>query len=318
MNRNVLLIAGGGTLGSNTARELLKNGESVDIICLEDNISDNEKLRFFKHLATYEYLEKFLHGVRYDAVVNFVHYTDTEEYKRVHKLICEHTDQLVFLSSYRVYADEKHPITEDAPQLYGVLKNEEFLKTEDYAVPKSKNELFIKNESGTKNWTIVRPVISFSERRLDLVTVSGRDILDKTLKGEEILLPEKSKNLVAGLDWAGNSGKLIAGLLFQKRALGEDFTVSSAQNLTWKEVADFYEELVGAKFRWTDTDEYSLDRYGTKTPPYILKYDRLFSREIDNSKILDVTGFSDSDFLPIKEGIKIEIEKLKKKGAFKL
>lgn len=318
MNKRVLLIAGGGTLGSNTASELLQSGERVDIICLEDNTSSNENLRFFKNFATYEYLKEFLQGEYYDAIVNFVHYTDTEEYKRVHMLLCAHTDQLVFLSSERVYADEKHPITEDAPQLYDVLKDEDFLQNEDYAVPKSKNERFIKNESGTKNWTIVRPVISFSERRLDLVTVSGRDILDKTSKGEKILLPEASKNLVAGLDWAKNSGKLIAKLLFKEEALGEDFTVSSAQNLTWGTVAGYYEEIIGASFCYVGNEEYSLDRHNTSELPFIFKYDRLYSREIDNSKILKVTGLTKNDFFPIKEGIKTEINKLIEKGAFKL
>ena len=33
--RNVLLIGGGGTLGTYTAKELLRLGHKVDIICLE-------------------------------------------------------------------------------------------------------------------------------------------------------------------------------------------------------------------------------------------------------------------------------------------
>ena len=45
MNKKVLLIGGGGTLGTYTARELLKQGHSVDIICLEDKTSDEENLK---------------------------------------------------------------------------------------------------------------------------------------------------------------------------------------------------------------------------------------------------------------------------------
>lgn len=41
MNKSVLLIAGGGTLGKYTAAELLRLGCFVDIICLEDYVSDN-------------------------------------------------------------------------------------------------------------------------------------------------------------------------------------------------------------------------------------------------------------------------------------
>jgi len=41
-----------------------------------------------------------------------------------------------------------------------------------------------------------------------------------------------------------------------------------------------------------------------------LKYDRLFDRKIDNAKILDVTGFTREDFISVKDGIKIELEKI--------
>ena len=309
-NKRVLLIAGGGTLGRYTAAELLRLGCHVDIICLEDNVSDNERLCYYKGYAEFEYLKEFLKDRNYSGIVNFIHYEDVNTYKPVHKLLSENTEHLIFLSSYRVYADLEHPITEASPTLYDTVQDEEFLKNETYAVPKSKAELFIRNESDTKNWTIVRPVISFSDRRLDIVTVSGRLVLELTEAGKEILLPKEVKNLTAGLDWAGNSGKLIANLLFKEKALGEEFTVSTAQNLTWGEVADIYTELYGAKFNWVDTERYIEEYPWLKENPWILKYDRLFDRKIDNSKILKVTGLKKEDFTSIRDGIKYELEKI--------
>lgn len=61
----VLLIAGGGTLGKYTAAELLRLGCHVDIICLEDNVSDNERLCYYKGYAELEYLEKFLKTLKF-------------------------------------------------------------------------------------------------------------------------------------------------------------------------------------------------------------------------------------------------------------
>ncbi len=313
--KKVLLIAGGGTLGSYTSEELLRKDCDVDVICLEDKVSDDERLTFYKECADFEFLESFLKEKYYDAIVNFIHYKDTEEYKRVHMLLTSKTDQLVFLSSYRVYADLQHPVTESAPQLFDVVENERFLTTEDYAVPKSKNEKYIREESETKNWTIVRPVISFSSRRLDIVTVNRRDVIEYAKAKKPIILPAVSKNLTAGLDWAGNSGKLIANLLFKEAALGEAFTVSSAQNLKWSEVADYYTELVGTEFEWVDTESYLNTNEYLKEHPWALIYDRAFDRTIDNSKILKVTGLKPEDFLPIKEGIKIELEKIRKENA---
>lgn len=310
--KKALLIAGGGTLGSYTKDELLRLGHKVEVICLEDYISNNENLKYYKNNASLEYLTEFLKDKFYDGIVNFIHYTDTEEYKKVHTLLCKKTEQLVFLSSYRVYADLQSPLTENAPQLYDVIKDKTFLDTEDYSVPKSKNEHYIKEESNTSNWTIVRPVISFSKRRLDIVTTSGREVLEKTRKNEEILLPKDAKNLTAGLDWAGNSGKLIAHLLFNQNALKESFTVSTAQNLTWGEIADIYTELIGARFKWVSTEEYLNNNLWIKENPWILKYDRLFDRKIDNTKILKATNLTKSNFTPIKDGIKTELENIEK------
>lgn len=308
--KKALLIAGGGTLGEHTSKELLNRGYTVDIICLEDNVSSDERVRFFKARADYEYLKGFLCDKNYDGIVNFIHYTDVEEYKRVHMLLCENTKHLIFLSSYRVYNDLQHPVTESAPQLYDTLDDKEFIETEDYAVPKSKCEHFIREESGTSNWTIVRPVISFSKRRFDIVT-ENRNVVGRIKDGEVIVLPEVTKNLTAALDWAGNSGKLIAHLLNNEKAYGEAFTVSSAQNLTWSEVADIYTELLGAKFKWVGTDEYVKTRNEWEKTPYILKYDRMFDRKIDNSKILAVTGLIKDDFASIKKGLEKELKELK-------
>lgn len=304
--KKVLLIAGGGTLGRYTAKELLSKDCEVDVICLEDYVSDNPKLRYYKANADLNYLTEFLKDKYYDGIVNFIHYYVPEMYKPVHKLLTSKTDQLIFLSSYRVYAESKQPLTEEAPFLADVVEDEEFLKSEDYAVPKAICEKYLREESDTKNWTVVRPVISFSDKRFDLVTVSGHEIIDAARSGKTVILPEVAKNLTAGLDWAGNSGKLIANLLFKKECLGEAYTVSSGQNLTWGEVADIYTRLTGVNFRWADTEEYVSTGHGGNG----LFYDRLYDRAVDNTKILKATGFNKEDFTSIEDGIKIELKNI--------
>ncbi len=304
--KKVLLIAGGGTLGTYTAKELLNKGCAVDVICLGDYTSNNPKLCYHKAKADLNYLTEFLKDKYYDGIVNFIHYYVPEMYKPVHKLLTSKTDQLIFLSSYRVYAESKQPLTEESPFLADVVEDEEFLKSEDYAVPKAICEKFLREESGTENWTVVRPVISFSDKRFDLVTVSGHEIIDAARSGKTVILPEAAKNLTAGLDWAGNSGKLIANLLFKKECLGEAYTVSSGQNLTWGEVADIYTRLTGVNFRWADTEEYVSTGHGGNG----LFYDRLYDRAVDNTKILKATGLKKDDFTSVEEGIKIELNNI--------
>lgn len=307
-NKKVLLIAGGGTLGTYVSKELLRLGCRVDVICPEDKTSDNENLRFLQSYATDDFLARLFANEHYDGIINFLHYKKVEDYKKIHPLLIENTDHLIFLSSYRVYADEQHPITETAPRLLDISEDSVFLETEDYAVPKAKCEDFLNNECIGENWTIVRPVISFSHLRLDLLLYSGHDVLDYSKRGQEMLLPSFVKDYSAGIDWAGNSGRLIANLLFKDAAIGETFTVYSGHGLTWGEVADTYSKLTGVKIRWCSEEEYIANTPKIQKNPWIWKYDRKFNRDIDPSKILKVTGLNSSDFTTVAEGIKQELE----------
>ena len=73
-------------------------------------------------------------------------------------------------------------------------------------------------------------------------------------------------------------------------------------------VAKLYTELMGAKIEWVSLEEYlkATNNYNY----YALFYDRLFDRQIDNGKILKATGLNKNDFLSVKEGLKIEVDKI--------
>ena len=298
-----LLIAGGGTLGSYTAEELLRLGHSVDVICLEDKVSDNERLRFFNMRVTLDYLKELLAENRYDGIVNFIHYPKYEDYIPYHELLSNNTDHLIFLSSYRTYADLEHPITETSPQLIDVIKDDPlFHEKEDYALAKSRAERFLRNNPYPKNWTIVRPVISFSDRRLDISMVSGHKVIEAKKAGEKVKLAAEARHLTAGIDWAGNSGKLIANLLFKKECIGEAYTISTAPNLTTEEIANIYTDILGVEFEYAPAF-YDKDNWQWK-------YDRAFDRAVDCTKVMKATGLTKSDFKTVREGIEIELRKL--------
>lgn len=312
-NKRVLLIAGGGTLGTYVSRELLRLGASVEIICPEEKFSDHERLSFHQSLATEELLQSLFAKKHYDGIVNFIHYKNPEDYKAIHPLLITNTDHLIFLSSYRVYADEQHPITETAPRLTEVITDSTFLENETYSVPKSKCEDFLREECAGQPWTIVRPVISFSERRLDMLMYSKHRILDAADAAEELLLPALAKDLVAGLDWAGNSGKLIAHLLFKPNAISETFSVYSGHGMTWGEVGELYQKYTGVKLRWCGEEEYLAfhrDLWEHRGLMWAWKHDRRYNRDVDCSKILRVTGLGKADFASVEEGLVHELRLL--------
>ena len=142
-------------------------------------------------------------------------------------------------------------------------------------------------------------------------------VLDAQKEGKPVILPENVKNLTAGLDWSGNTGKIIANLLFKEHTLGEAYTISSAQNLSWGEVAELYTELAGTEFKWIEKEEWLRHDEYIQNSYWAAVYDRFFDRKIDNSKVLKATGLKKEDFKSIKEGLKIEIAKAKMAGDTK-
>ena len=192
--KTILLIAGGGTLGTKVAEELLRLGAAVEIICPEEKTSNHEKLSFHQGMGTEDVLKELFAKKHYDGIVNFIHYKEVEDYKKIHPLLMANTEHLIFLSSYRVYGNAQHPITESAPQLEKLITERDFQENEKYAVPKSRCEDYLRRERAGENWTIVRPVISFSDLRLDLLLYSKDRVPDAIREGRTLLLPEMVKD----------------------------------------------------------------------------------------------------------------------------
>ena len=63
-----------------------------------------------------------------------------------------------------------------------------------------------------------------------------------------------------------------------------------------------------AKITWVSQEEYL--KATNNSNYYELLYDRLFDRQIDNGKILKATGLTKNDFLSVKEGLRIEMQKI--------
>ena len=310
--KRALLIAGAGTLGGSTYPELVRLGWHVDVVSLEDFASVTTRLGFYTARADLSWLKAFFaeHG-RYDAVVDFVHVKDLTpdlvELKPRMDLIRANTDQYVYLSSYRTYADVDSLVTENSPQWLDVTKDAKFLAEDDYAIPKARAERYLRS-LGEKNWTIIRPIISFTHYRLDLVTVGAYAILYRTRAGKPIPLPEEVRDKHCGVTWGGNTGLQIAHLLGKEGALGEAFTLGPDEGLVWGDVARFYEEFAGAAFRWIPAEDYlSIATSNDYMERQMIYTDRILDRRVDFSKMLRVTGLDPARFLTCREAIAKEL-----------
>lgn len=128
------------------------------------------------------------------------------------------TGQYVFVSSYRVYADSP-VIAEDSPRLLDVVDDSDYLKTDEYALAKARceNMLF---ESGKKNWTIVRPAVTYDGTgRFQLAVHESEVWLRRALNDIPVPLPDVICGKQGTMTWGGDVARMIALLIGNPQAL---------------------------------------------------------------------------------------------------
>lgn len=313
MKKRVLVLGGTGAMGIYVVPYLAEMGYEVTVLSLDDR-EDKPGIKYIKGNAKdFSVLEPLL-AEHFDAVLDYMMYF-TEEFKLYWEKFLKNTDHYIFLSSYRVYADKDPVITEESPQLLDVSENQIYLQNvqnEDYSLYKAREEDILQ-ASSYSNWTIVRPSITYSTRRFQLVTLEANTLFRRVFAGKPVILPKAAKDVQGTMSWAGDVSRLMAKLVLNEKAMRETFTLSTSEHHTWGEIAEYYEEIMGMKVEWTDTDTY-LRLMGDDAPDtgirYQLEYDRLFNRVVDNSKVLEATGMKQEDFISLKDGLSLEFHKL--------
>ena len=306
MKKKVLVPGGTGAMGVYLVPELLKMGYQVDVVSLDTAVSTNPDLTYIQADAKDPaYIESLLKQ-DYVAVVDFMFYPTREQFERFTTLYLENTEHYIFLSTYRVYANEEHPIKETSPRLLDVATDQAFLQSGDYSIYKAQAEDFLRNSSW-KNWTIVRPAITYSKRRFQLVTLEMDTVVRRMLEGKKLVLPEKAMPVQATMSWAGDVAIMMARLLLNKDAYGETYSVCTAEHHTWEEISKMYERIGGLQYCTVDTQTY----IDILCPNHILFqqqliYDRYYDRIMDNSKILNITGMKQSELMPLEKGLAME------------
>lgn len=305
----VLVLGGTGAMGKYCVPELLRLGHRVDVAALDALESNNPNLRYIVGNVKQDGVtEKLLKEGNYDAVIDFMTY-GTKEFENTYKLFLDNTKHYIFISSCRVFADCP-PITEKSPRLLDVCTDPEFMATDDYALYKAREEDMLRN-SGKKNWTICRPATTFSTGRYQLVTLEAPQFIHRMKMGKAVVLPKEAMDKEATLGWGGDVGVMIARLVLNDEAFGEDFNVATGEYHTWREIAAMYTELCGLEYIEAPYEDYLEILGGETWRRYQLLYARMFRRITDNSKILRVAGMKQSELMPLYEGLKKELEATK-------
>lgn len=281
----VLILGGTGAMGKHLV-DLLAKVEGTEISVTSrgsrKSIGNVSYVRGDAHDMAFLFplLEK-----RFDAIVDFMVYRTDEFRERIGTLL-DSCGQYVFLSSARVYADSPYPITEDSPRLLDVTEDVEYLRTDEYALTKARQENLLR-DSGHSNWTIVRPYVTYSENRLQLGVLEKEAWLYRALRGRSIVFSKDIAGHLTTLTYGLDVARGIASLIGRKEARGEAFHITASESVRWSEVLDMYlnvlERKTGKRPPVWMTEECLNLRYGWAK--YQVKYDRLFNRSFDNTKI---------------------------------
>ena len=306
----ILVIGGTGAMCVYLVPLLAEKGYLVDVPSLELPENDNPSVRYFKaDCKNAETLDKLLAN-GYDAIYDFLIYPGNE-FSGVYEKLLKSTEQYIYFSSYRVYAGEA-PVTEDSPRLLDVSDDKEYLSVwpQEYSLYKAIDENILR-EGPYRNYTIVRPSITYSKRRFQLVTLEADTLIARAKAGKTVLLPETAANVQGTLTWAGDTAKMLAAVVCSEKSIGETYTLATAEHHTWKEIAEYYQDLIGLRYEFIPEKDY-LDFFGSwrQFSGYQFHYDRLFDRVIDNAKILGLAGLDQKDLMPLYDGLKKELSAL--------
>lgn len=286
-------------------REILaQNGHEIYITSRVVQ-TDLDKIRFIQGNAhELPFVARVLSDLKPDAIVDFMTYASEEFSSRCETLL-RGTHHYLFLSSYRVFNDDK-TITERSPRLLDTIHDEQYLKTDEYALCKARAENLLR-QSAFRNWTIIRPAITYSKRRFQLGCLEANTLCFRSLAGLPIVMPRLMREKETTLTWGRDVALMISKLLLNPQAYGEDFNCATAEHHPWDYVCDIYQRVLGADIRDCSVEDY-IKVIGN---PAQVKYDRLFNRAIDNTKVLRMTGLKQSDFMPLEDGLVNELNNFK-------
>jgi len=292
---NILVLGGTGAMGQPLVRQLATANDVYVTTRRDLSQPEGSRITYIKGNAKdLTFLASALKSRHWDAIVDFMVWTS--EFPQVLPLMLESTDQYVFISSARVYAQSDELITEETPRLLDVSEDQEYLSTNEYALAKAREEdmLF---RSGRNNFTIVRPTITYNTNKLQLGVFEKEMWLYRALHGRSIVFSEDIADKLTTMTLGDDVATGIASLVGQKDALGEAFHITYPKSLLWREVLDIYlsvlEKHLGQKPRVVLTKKST--NLNFKQRIYQVIYCRYFNRTFDNSKIArycDVESFT--------------------------
>lgn len=293
----VLLLGGTGVMGISLSQLLAQNNIDT-VVTSRSSHKSVGKITYVKGNAMeLEFSKQICSNCEWDAIVDFMSYKTVEFRERIDYLL-NSTKQYVYISSARVYGNLEHPIKESSPRLLDCSEDEEFLHTDEYSLTKARQEdLLLKFNK--KNYTIVRPCITYGDRRLQLGVMEKEEWLFRALNGRTIVFCKEIMESVTTMTTGADICMAIYKIIGNPKAIGEVYHLTSAHHRKWSEIWEIYKKAIASitgsepKIYLASLDEFLLCR--NKSLKYQVIYDRVYNRDYDTEKestLVDVNEFT--------------------------
>lgn len=300
MTKKILLIGGTGVIGESIVEYLSSSEHSIYVTTRQKRQSFDNVQYIVGNGKDDDFLKEIIVKFEFDAIIDFMHYS-TPEFERKLTYLLDEKRQYVFLSSVRIY-DNVDVIVEESQRITKGTKDEKYLNSNEYAIEKIAQENLLK-KFPRKFWTIVRPSITFGRGRFQLGTFEADIILNRASYNLPVCLPPEILNRKTTMTRGSDTAKLISSLLFNHAAFGNDFNVLTDESITWREVAEVYEEVLGLVCKEVTLADY-MKIEGNK---WQVKYDRVFDRVCDNTKALNQVPLNSRTLCEVRQGLRAEL-----------
>lgn len=294
----ILLIGGTGVLSSAITTEAIKQGFDVTMINRGSRKIPNGVTLIQSDYTHYDYIESQLKDHFFDAVVDFLCYSDKAT-THSFKLYSKYTKQYFFISTCAVYNTAMGGImSEDGPKELPIW---------NYSVEKWASEQHLRSLASKSDcsYTIIRPCVTYGDTRIPygITPTYGYHwtLCSRILAGKPIIRWNNGItrcNMTRVEDFAVG----MVGLIGNPKAYNEDFNICGDEMPSFNDVLNVLEKLLNHKVKVVDiTPEFYAKECPTRAGEI------LGGRSIDslnsNEKIKDaVPAFNQT--IGLEEGIK--------------
>ena len=283
---DILILGGTGAMGTPLVQILSKSDNKVWVTSRTTRQSHDNVEYITGDAHDNDFLDKIL-AHSYDVIIDFMSY-ETYELKRRIEGLLNKTCQYFFFSSSRVYAQTEDIITEDSNRILDICKDEEYISTDEYALAKARQEDVLIN-SGYRNWTIIRPYITYNDYRIQMGVYEKENWLYRALKGRTVVFPKEIADKYTTLTYGDDVAKCIYKLIGNEKAIGQIYNVMSDRYCKWSDIIELYKKafynVTGKELKVVfKNNVIELEKVWNK---WQIIYDRLYNRRFSNKKLIE-------------------------------